>query len=385
MKVLLVTPVGMGHVLPMVPLAQALGARCHAVLWALPDAGVPLVEQSGIDAVGTSPLPPTRPSDVMQRFPELRELSPDERPTVMFSKLFGALIAPPMLAGLTPVAHDWQPDLVVSDAADFAGPIVAAKLGVPGVTKGFGALLREPQLARVEAEVAPLWRSRGLEPRSVRRVVRPPVHRPVPAGAAAAGRAPCAASSANAAGHLHRTRRHLGRASAAGRPPGPAAGLRDDGHGIQRGSRTAGRGAALGQLDVRLLVTVGPQGDPALLGEQPAHVRVERYVSQSALLPHCHVVVSHAGSGTAMSALELGLPQLCLPQGADQFVNAAAISSAGAAISLVPAEATASAVTDAVVRLLDDASYREAAERLSASIAAMPSPDDVCAVLEKML
>ena len=125
--------------------------------------------------------------------------------------------------------------------------------------------------------------------------------------------------------------------------------------------------------------------DPALLGEQPAHVRVERYVSQSALLPHCHVVVSHAGSGTAMSALELGLPQLCLPQGADQFVNAAAISSAGAAISLVPAEATASAVPAAIVRLLDDASYREAAERLSASIAAMPSPDDVCAVLEKML
>ncbi|HUR18638.1 MAG TPA: hypothetical protein VMZ51_06835, partial [Acidimicrobiales bacterium] len=136
MKVLLVTPLGMGHVFPMVPLAQALVARGHAVLWALPDAAVPLVEQAGIDAVGTSPLPPARPSDLMQRFPELRELSPDERPNVMFGKLFGALVAPPMLAGLTPVAHDWQPDLVVSDAADFAGPIVAAELGVPGVAKG---------------------------------------------------------------------------------------------------------------------------------------------------------------------------------------------------------------------------------------------------------
>lgn len=385
MKVLLVTPLGMGHVFPMVPLAQALVARGHAVLWALPDAAVPLVEQAGIDAVGTSPLPPARPSDLMQRFPELRELSLDEQPNVMFSKLFGALVAPPMLAGLTPVAHDWQPDLVVSDAADFAGPIVAAELGVPGVAKGFGALMREPQLARVEAEVAPLWRSRGFEPRPYGGSYDHLYIDPYPPEL-----------QPQAAPHVPRRQlmrpvTYTGPVDTRVELPLPA--VRRDrplvyvtmGTVFSEAAVLQDVVAALGQLDVRLLVTVGPQGDPALLGEQPAHVRVERYVSQSALLPHCHVVVSHAGSGTAMAALELGLPQLCLPQGADQFVNAAAISSAGAAISLVPAEATASAVSDAVVRLLDDASYSEAADRLSGSIAAMPSPDDVCAVLEKML
>src|SRR5262249_43735826 len=86
--------------------------------------------------------------------------------------------------------------------------------------------------------------------------------------------------------------------------------------------------AALAELDVRVLVTVGPQAAPAVVGTQPAHVRVERYVPQTLVLPHCDVVVSHARSGTVLAALTLGLPQACLPQGADQFLNAGAVASA---------------------------------------------------------
>lgn len=70
-----------------------------------------------------------------------------------------------------------------------------------------------------------------------------------------------------------------------------------------------------------------------------------------------------------------GLPQLCLPRGADQFLNAGAVASAGAGISLLPAEATASAIRDAVSRLLGDAAYREAAVAVSRSIATMPTPE----------
>ncbi len=142
--------------------------------------------------------------------------------------------------------------------------------------------------------------------------------------------------------------------------------------------------AALGELDVRVLVIVGPQADPATLGTQPAHVRVERYVPQSLVLPYCAAVVSHAGSGTVLATLALGLPQLCLPQGADQFLNAAAVASAGAGVSLMPGEATADAIGDALACLLGDASFRAAAGLVSASIAAMPSPDDVAAVLETL-
>ena len=142
---------------------------------------------------------------------------------------------------------------------------------------------------------------------------------------------------------------------------------------------------ALAPLDVRLLVTVGPQGDPSSLGVQPSHVRVERYVPQLALLPHCDVVVSHAGSGTSVAALELGLPQLCLPQGADQFLNAAAIEAAGAGLCLMPGEATADAARDAVRRLLDDDSFRHGASQVGRTIAQMPPPHEVCEVLELLV
>ena len=142
--------------------------------------------------------------------------------------------------------------------------------------------------------------------------------------------------------------------------------------------------AGLGELEVRVLVTVGPQADPAVLGSQPAHVRVERYVPQSLVLPGCDAVVSHAGSGTVLATLALGIPQLCVPQGADQYLNATAVASARVGVSLMPGEATSHAVRDAVANLLDDASFRDAAGRVSASIAAMPSPDDVAAVLETL-
>jgi UDP:flavonoid glycosyltransferase YjiC (YdhE family) len=131
-------------------------------------------------------------------------------------------------------------------------------------------------------------------------------------------------------------------------------------------------------------VTVGPQTDPAIFGIQPPHVRIERYVPQERVLPLCDVVVSHAGSGTMLATLSHGVPQLCLPQGADQFLNAPAVVSSGAGMSLLPGEATPAAIRDAVARLLGDASFGEAARRIARSIASMPSPNDVATTLETL-
>jgi MGT family glycosyltransferase len=141
---------------------------------------------------------------------------------------------------------------------------------------------------------------------------------------------------------------------------------------------------AIAALDVRLLVTVGPNGDPEALGDQPPHVRVERYVPQTLVLDRCGVIVSHAASGTVLATLSLGLPQLCLPQGADQFGNAAAVAGAGAGVALLPVEASGEAIADALGRLLAERSFRDAATRVSETIASMPGPDDVAEVLERL-
>lgn len=384
MRVLVTSTAGMGHIHPMVPLARALVARGHDVLWATPVDGVDHVKRAGINAVATGPAALVVPTEARRRYPELDTLVPEDVPDVMFGKLFGAIAAPAILADLAPVALAWRPDLVVADAAEFAGHIMAAELGVPSVTKGFGALLPQRRVAAAGEEVAPLWRSRGLDPRpfggsydNLYLDIYPPE------------------LAHDVATHV--PRRHLlrpvsddGPADASSALPLPEA--RPDAPLVYVTMGTVFNEvtpllvivAALRDLDVRVLVTVGPRIDPADLGPQPVHVRVEQYVPQTLVLPQCDVVVSHAGSGTMLASIRLGIPQLCLPQGADQFLNAAAVASAGVGVSLTPTETTVPAIRDAVARLLDDASFRHAAASVSASIAAMPSPDDVATMLETL-
>jgi UDP:flavonoid glycosyltransferase YjiC (YdhE family) len=142
--------------------------------------------------------------------------------------------------------------------------------------------------------------------------------------------------------------------------------------------------AGLGTLDVDALVTVGPDGDPAALGPLPGSVRVERFVPQGVLLPHVDVVAHHGGSGTMLGALSQRLPQLLLPHGADQFMNAQALVAFGAGVRLLPEEITAHAVAGAVQALLDEPGYRQAAGGLGAEIAAMPAPAETVPTLERL-
>jgi UDP:flavonoid glycosyltransferase YjiC (YdhE family) len=117
----------------------------------------------------------------------------------------------------------------------------------------------------------------------------------------------------------------------------------------------------------------------------PDHVTVARWVNQADVLPHCAAVVSHGGSGTFLGALGLGLPQLCLPQAADQFRNAAAAVTTGAGLALAPDAATPEAVRDAVRRILLEDGFRGAAAGLADTIQAMPGPAEVVTVLERLV
>jgi UDP:flavonoid glycosyltransferase YjiC (YdhE family) len=119
---------------------------------------------------------------------------------------------------------------------------------------------------------------------------------------------------------------------------------------------------------------------PDELGDVPDNVTVRAWVPQADLLPHVDVVVHHGGSGTTLGALTVGAPQLLLPQGADQFANADAVTAAGAALRLLPDELTADAVAEHTRALLSPGGHsgqREAARAIADEIARMPSPDDV--------
>jgi UDP:flavonoid glycosyltransferase YjiC (YdhE family) len=82
-----------------------------------------------------------------------------------------------------------------------------------------------------------------------------------------------------------------------------------------------------------------------------------------------------------VGALCHGLPQLCLPQGTDQPLNAAALVRAGAGRSLEPDQVSASAVAAELALVLSDPGLRNEAERIASQIADMPSADRVAAEL----
>ncbi|MEC3977096.1 glycosyltransferase [Amycolatopsis sp. H20-H5] len=136
----------------------------------------------------------------------------------------------------------------------------------------------------------------------------------------------------------------------------------------------------LSRLPVDVLVAVRP-GNPSALGPVPASVRVERFVPQTEVLAHADLAVHHGGTGTVLGSLSAGLPQLILPQGADQFINADTVSELGAARSLRGEAITADAVEEHARVLLTDQNAREAARSVGAEIAALPSPAEVVRLL----
>src|SRR3954451_2087105 len=126
MRVLVTTCPPLGHVLPVVPIAQSLAKAGHEVRWATGADALPVVKAAGlaVDACGLDAL--QRRAVYFDQFPEARSLAPEDLPSHMFPRLFGAVSAPAMIDGLLPLAERWQPDVILHETGELAAPIVAA-------------------------------------------------------------------------------------------------------------------------------------------------------------------------------------------------------------------------------------------------------------------
>jgi UDP:flavonoid glycosyltransferase YjiC (YdhE family) len=382
-RVLFSSTSGYGHIFPMVPLARAFAAHGHAVRWATGRDSCPIVAAAGLDVVAAG-LSGDLLAVHKQRVRALGTgLRPEDRSGFVFPLNFGHGRTPAMVADLLPVARVWQPDLLVHEQGELAAPLVGAVLGVPTVLHAFGGSVPAELLSAAGDQLAPLWSEHGLT---------------IPPYAGCNGTTyldicPTKVQTVSLR-HVVGVLQELRPVSYTGEPTAePPSGIGDDSVplvyvtlGTVSNKAAAIRAAVQGLsgLGVRLLVTVGPDGDPEALGEQPSHVTVERYVSQTEVLPHCAAVISHGGSGTFFGALGQGLPHLCLPQGADQFRNAAGAVQSGVGLALHPDEATPEAIAHAASRILTEGSFRAAAVGLADDIRAMPSPDEVVSVLERL-
>ncbi len=148
--------------------------------------------------------------------------------------------------------------------------------------------------------------------------------------------------------------------------------------------RAAARGLA--GLPMQAILTTGPQRDPAALDLGPIapNVRVEQWVSHSDLLPRCSALVTTGGAGTIMTALELGVPLVVVPNNWDKPDNARRVVEAGVGLRIAPARCDARTLRAAVERVLTEPSFRENARRIARLLGENPGPDRAATLLEAL-
>ena len=140
--------------------------------------------------------------------------------------------------------------------------------------------------------------------------------------------------------------------------------------------------AAVDGLAVRVLVTLGRDGDAASLGTLPCNVHAEKWVPQRDVLAPAAVVLCHGGSGTTFGALEVGVPLVVVPLFADQPANGRLIAQAGA--GLVSGRAP-DQLRQALLRVLHDEAYHHRATALGQAMQAQPQLPDVLDHLQQLV
>jgi UDP:flavonoid glycosyltransferase YjiC (YdhE family) len=347
-----------GHLFPLLPLAHAAKAAGHDVVFGTGDVFLPQVRDLGFEAHRAGIGIGAAETEAKRRHGE------DAGFLDIGITMFAELLPRSLLDDLTPLLPQLRPDLVIHEMTDVGAGIAARRAGVPAVSVVIGRSMPPDVLAVAAERLRPLWGELPADallgdacvdvwPDSVRdpgtaKVPQIFRMRPTPFD-------PDVPLPPLPDGFVYLT---LGT--------------------VVHGATQVLRGAihALAQLDVDVLVALGP-GDPSKLGPLPDRVRVAGFVPQAEVLKHASLVVHHGGTGTTLAALAAGLPQLMLPQGADQFANADTLSTLGAAKALVGDAVRIAAIETAAHALLTDPQPREIAQRVAAEIAGMPSPEAV--------
>lgn len=381
MRVLIVCVPQAGHVRPVLPLATALASRDAEVLMASGPGARDIASGAGLAFRSITP-------DLDVWFGRLAErtrgrpgdgLPPEHVERYFVPRLFAEVGLDAMLDGLDEAVRDFAPDLLVYEPFSFAAPLVAALHGVPAVRHTIGLPL-DPLVVDLSSDaVTPAWRAAGraaptaagwydgltldICPPTLVGAVHPPASRVQPLRPA-----PLPDRTAE----LPVTLPHRGR-------PLVYVTLGTFANSDLELFRLIL--AALAALPVDVLVTAGDDAAVAALGEVPANAFVAGFVPQATILPRCVAVLHHAGAGTTFGLLAHGLPSVALPQSADNFSIARRLGSSGAAAVLMPGEVTVDSVRAAARQVLADPTYRQAAERIAAEIAAMPGPAEVVATL----
>ena len=358
-----------GHVLPLLPLADAFREAGHDVLVATAGEGAGAVRRSGLPVHDVAPglqLRQVMIGSLVRHPVRIGRMIRGDEGTDGVGLMFAA-IGERLAPGTIALADDWRPTLVLHEGLMPVGALIASRRGVPAVL--VDALLFDGRglFTAVAEHLAPLTdRFGGSLTAPADAVVTPPPSvvgprsgrpmRHVPAGRD--GEAPEPLTRRGDRPRILVTRSTV---------DGPRRDVMM--------SRVV-EAAAHADLDV---VLVRP--DRWVLGRAlPDNVTTTDWLPFPTVLPHVSGVVHHGGAGTLLTTLAAGVPQLVVPGAGDRTAHARLIAERGAGLA-VPLDQLSA---DTLGALVGEPRLRSAAAEVAAEIAAMPAPaavaDDLVAV-----
>jgi len=387
-RVLFTSMSAQSHIAPMLPLAREAARLGHHVVFATGPDAVAQVQGAGLQALpaGLSFI------EVRRRYAqaaglELAGLSPQERLEHLLLHGLIGIAAPAMLEDLLPFAGTWQPDLVIRNLGEPAAEVVATAAGVPHVIHGFSSPKSSYFATAHRAGLAELYGGCGIDPPSGDSRLTTPYLDIWPEGLHPQAEdwqypnmwplrpenAIPLSTPAARPGTLDRLPYERTVYVTAGTTHNSTPGLLET------------MVAALHDEAVNVVVTIGSDGDLDRFGAQPKHVRVERYIPQNTLLPHCDVVLCSAGAGTVLGALAHAIPLVVAPVATDQYEMAAQIEHAGAGRACSTQPLSPAAVRESFQEVSANPAYSAAAARLREQILSMPTPAELVRRLDELL
>jgi hypothetical protein len=159
-RVLLSCSPGLGHFYPLLPLGRELRERGHTVAVLTSATLGEAVSAEGFELLPAGPGLEVLVASAVNRRPDLASIATTMPAAIpIFADVRVELTLPDAM-----VAATWRPDLVVSEHADFVGPLLAAMVGAERVTVGFGPGHPADWLELASRAVAPHYAAEGLPP-----------------------------------------------------------------------------------------------------------------------------------------------------------------------------------------------------------------------------
>lgn len=370
MRILFSSTPAHGHLLPQLPLARAFRDRGDDVSVITSASFAPMLAAERITLLAAGPEAPELLAEAARRTGV--DAAAEPTPAAAAEFFAGARVDLTADAALA-AARGFRPDLVVAEATDYVGPLIAAALGAPLARLAFGPLIPAEFTGAFDAVAEPRYKERGLELPTPDWYLDPcPELLRAPGWQPPRGRLPLRPEA-------HRgpdtPRRTAVAGASAPRRTRPKVLLSFGTHFTDQQVLRPLVEALAPTVD--LVVTLGLTTTAEDYGTTVEGVHFTGFRPLDELLDDVDLVVTHGGAGTTLGALSRGLPLVVVPQGADQFLQAAAVAVSRTGVAVPPPAVTSEAVAAAAAEVLADPGFRDNAGRAAEQIAAMPSPLDV--------